>query len=162
MPELTKTTVNIDPSAVGSRIMLPNRIKQALKQQGYTEYLLHNNERIFVLKQDVMEIPDVVLDFLKKDRRYAGFILSEVAPVETDPPVDPVETDPPVDDEVEVVAVEDDPIFDYWSRDDIADANLNGDEGLKAYADYHGIDLADNKLADEVRNHILEWFDAVQ
>lgn len=169
MPELETQSVRIDPNAINSRIMLPNVVKAALKQHGYTDYLLQGNERIFVLKKQVMDMPVIVLNFLQKDRRYEHFILEviEAEPVagepepgtETVPEI--VVTEDPV---VEVEPLTDDSfdhesLFTIWEREDIETAKLNGDEGLKSYVDYHGIDLAGNKLASDVRNAVLEWYD---
>ena len=110
----------------------------------------------------------MVLKFIQGDVRYAHFITGvvEEEPVE-DPVEDPVEATPlpeaveatPVAGEAVEEPVEDPVDFDLWERQQIEDANLNGEEGLKAYADYMGITL-ESRLLNEVRAEILEWYDA--
>lgn len=172
MPELKKESVRIDPNAINTRIMLPNVLKATLKQHKYSEYLLQGNERIFVLKKQMMDMPVIVLDFLQKDRRYKDFILEVIEPepelveTEDEPELEAVAgvvLEPVVDVAPEIVAEESsdaESIFDIWQRSDIEAAKLNGDEGLKAYAKHFSIDLGDAKRADDVRTVVLEWFDS--
>jgi hypothetical protein len=173
MPELEKTLVHIDPNVIGSRIMLSNSVRRVLNQAGEDEFILRSNKRVFVLKKTPMLMPDVVLNFLRSDKRYAHFILGEVE-VDEAPQDDEIPAESELVDTSDVIIVthdddttdaiedefdDDGPWQISWEREDIEKANLNGDVGLKAFAEYHQIQL-EGKLLSEVRSEILEWYDA--
>lgn len=172
-----KNTIVQLPAGIGKRLQQHEFDNFAVKKLRFVDY-----RKFRVLPETEVIIPRLVLKFLQEDRRYENFVVEvfeslEDAPPPPDDPVDDDLNDDPGDPESPAIeaalsdadpvqddlyAEEDVHIFDLWERSDIEKANLHGDEGLKAYAEYMGFDLEGKTLLAEVRQHILDRFDNVQ
>jgi len=174
--------LNLNNKAVlGSKVYVPARFEKALRGVQVSHYRL----RLLTLVSRDQSVPSFIRDWMRQDYRYKDWFDASPVPVAEPQALELLDEDgdeetiggevfvipltPPMPEESVVDAPappmeeeEDkatDPFFEAWGRDDIESANLSGDEGLFAYADYMGIDLGDAKLKAEVLATILEWYD---
>lgn len=161
---LEMVEVTATPQAVGQRVFIPGGIAKKLRAQAIPVFGF-DGKRHFAFKGETQISPKPVIDWMQGDHRYAGMIVSvsaleteaiEVVADGTDTVL--VSEDAGVELPVEEYT-EEEAIFEGWERDDIEDANINGDDGLKAYAEFWNIDLEGATLKDDILEAVLAWYD---